>query len=133
MRRTQQLAAIEQGDPVAVAAALGLAAQAAKLERIEQRLERVAVVAETAGSPAGVATIAAQQLRGVEVGSRLGGIPGFVPAAVQAIGPPGMEPRFSVLIIFQGAQKTETIVVENSRDGDGQQEIDMVDAGKSAT
>lgn len=60
-----------------VEAFFGLKAQADKLQRIEDRLERVAVLAEESASPNAVAQMAAQQLRSVEVGNRLAGIGGY--------------------------------------------------------
>jgi hypothetical protein len=63
-----------------VEAFFGLKAQAEKLQRIEDRLERMAVAAETGGSPSGVAVLSAQALRGIETGPKLAGLPGFVPA-----------------------------------------------------
>ena len=64
-------------------AVLGLKAQAEKLTRIEDRLERMAAIAEQNGSPNGVATIAGQQLRGVEVGAKLAGVGGYAPQKAQ--------------------------------------------------
>jgi hypothetical protein len=98
-QREQQLAAIEQGDPVAIAtASLGLAAQVAKLERIEGRLERMAAVAEANQSTQGVAVLSGQQLRSVEVGSRLAGTGGFAaPKAGAVTGVP-----FNLTINFVG-------------------------------
>lgn len=60
-----------------VEAFFGLKAQAEKLQRIEDRLERVAVLAEDSASPNAVAQVAAQQLRSVEVGARVAGVGGY--------------------------------------------------------
>jgi predicted transcriptional regulator len=57
----------------------GLKAQAEKLSRIEERLERMAALAEGGKSANAVAQLAAQQLRGVEVGARLVGTGGYAP------------------------------------------------------
>jgi hypothetical protein len=92
-----------------VEAYFGLKAQAEKLERIEARLERMATLAEAGGSHNGVATLAAQQLRGIETGARLTGLPGFTPAA-QVGGSPGVRPVFSVNILFSSGRQ-ETIAV----------------------
>jgi hypothetical protein len=109
-RRTDQVTAIEQGDPVAIASAmLGIAAQAAKLERIESRLERMAAAAEAGRSPTGVATLAAQQLRGVEVGSRLAGVGGYAPSRTANQAPVGE--KFSIIIQFSGGRREEIAII----------------------
>jgi hypothetical protein len=105
-QRTQQLAAIGQGDPAAiVTAVLGMQAQVEKMQRIEARLERVADAAEQGGSPSGVAAIAGQQLRGVEVGARLAGIPAFVPRRED----PGTPAVFSLVINIPGEAQPFTL------------------------
>ena len=110
-----------------VAAHLGLQAQMAKLTAIESRLERMAAAAEEARSPNGVATLAAQQLRGIRVGGQLAQLPGFVPArAVDQVGRAG--PRFAVSIIFTGAGRQETIALTPTIDGredDGRADHDV--------
>jgi hypothetical protein len=110
----QQLAAAASSDAPSpqqfVEAFFSLKAQAEKLDRIEQRLERVAVVAETNGSASSVAQLSAQQLRSVEVGARLSGLPHFVPQ--RSIDQPGASPNtFSINIVFSGSGRTETISV----------------------
>jgi hypothetical protein len=107
-QRTQQLAAIEQGDPVAVVAAMfGAAAQARKLQRVEERLERVAAKAETDEAPQHVATLSAQQLRSIETGARLAGHPSFTPRAGDG-GGGGDGQKFSITINL-GPERTVSI------------------------
>ncbi len=73
-----QAAAADAPSPQQFAdAVLGLKAQAEKLERIEARLERMAVAAETGGSANAVSQLSAQQIRSVEVGARLAGVGGY--------------------------------------------------------
>jgi hypothetical protein len=92
-----------------------------KLTSIGQRLERMACLAEASQSAPGVATLAAQQFRGIETGARLAGINGFAPARGPETMPPGSV--FSVSIIFQGAGKSETINVIETGCNDAQREI----------
>jgi hypothetical protein len=96
------------------------------LERIESRLERMAVTAEANQSAQGVAVLSAQQLRGVETGARLAGIGGFAPARAADQAVPGQ--TFSVKILFSGTGQTETIttLLEDKRSPaiDAHQEID---------
>jgi hypothetical protein len=112
-RERQELAAAAASDTPStqalVEATLGLRAQMAKLTSIEQRLERMATLAEGAGSPTGVAQLAAQQFRGIETGARLAGISGFVPPAqaAEAVA----TPRFAVNIVFSNAGTTESITI----------------------
>jgi predicted transcriptional regulator len=109
-RREQQLAAIQQGDTIAaVLAAFGLAPQLEKIANIERRLERVIENAENAGSAASVAQIASQQLRSVEVGSRLAQTGGYKPAS--AIPQAGERPTISIEMVFSAAGRTETITL----------------------
>lgn len=106
-REREQVAAAAASDapsPVDVVnAALGAAAQAAKLQAIEARLERVAGVAEAAGQVAGVAAVAGQQIRAVEVGAKLSGAGGYGRAAEGA-----HQGVFSVVINL-GGDHIETI------------------------
>jgi hypothetical protein len=82
-----------------VRATFGLEATARRLQRIEERLERMADRAEQVGSSSGVAALAAQQLRGVEVGARLAGAGGYAtPRTVSE----GERPTFSVTINLGG-------------------------------
>ncbi|MBB5693528.1 hypothetical protein [Muricoccus pecuniae] len=62
-----------------VNALFGAGASAERLLAVAERLERLAVAAEAAGSSNAVAQLAAQQLRGVEVGARLAGAGGYAP------------------------------------------------------
>jgi hypothetical protein len=106
----QQLAAAAATDTPTpqqfVDAFLGLKAQAEKLQRIEERLERMAALAEANESASGVAQIAGQQLRGVEVGAKLAGAGGYAPQKLAG----GAEGMFSVTIVL-GEGRTETISV----------------------
>jgi hypothetical protein len=108
-RERKQLAAAAASDtpsPAEVAEALlGLKAQVAKLRRIEERLERMAALAEAGESPAGVAQLAAQQLRSVEVGSKLAGVGGYAPGKSAGDGAPVQ--TFTININLPGG--TETI------------------------
>jgi hypothetical protein len=80
-----------------IEAMLGLQAQAKKLDSIEQRLERMAVMSEQEKSASSVAQLSAQQLRSVEVGARLGQVGGY--AAPRNVGPGGGDgTRFSIVI-----------------------------------
>jgi hypothetical protein len=78
----------------------GLKAQAEKLSRIEERLERMAAAAEGAGSSSGVAQLAAQQLRSVEVGAKLAGSGGYAPG--KGPGEGGTGTHFAVNIHLNG-------------------------------
>lgn len=85
-----------------VEAFFGLKAQSEKLQRIEDRLERVAALAEGNGSANGVAQVAAQQLRGVEVGSKLAGVGGYAPQRAGSDGVAGAQ--FAVNIYLSGGR-----------------------------
>lgn len=112
-QRANQLAAIEQGDPVAIAtASLGLAAQAAKLERIEGRLERMAAAAEANHSAQGVAVLSGHQLRSVETGAKLAGIGGF--ASVRTADQAATQQTFSIQIVFGHKTETITTLLDNN-------------------
>ena len=88
-----------------VNAALGAPRQAEKLIRIEDRLERMAALAEANGSPGQVATIATAQLRAVETGARLAGVAGY---ALQKAQGAGDQPAFVVNFHFSGG-RTESL------------------------
>jgi hypothetical protein len=92
-------AAVKAAFAIAIAS-LGVVVQAAKLEKIETRLERMNGSAEAIGSSAGVAALSAQALRSIEVGSRLAGTGGC--AAPRAVDQPGAGPTFSRLNCFPG-------------------------------
>jgi len=97
--RQQLAAAAAAGAPTPqefVDAFFGLKAQAEKLQRIEERLERMAELAEQNNSPSGVATVAAQQLRSVETGAKLGGTGGY--GAQKATGAEGVQ--FNLVMHF---------------------------------
>jgi hypothetical protein len=108
-RRQQQLAAIEQGASAAIAAAFALPDQLDKVARVEQRLERLATSAEQAGSPTGVAALAAQQLRSVEVGSRLAAVGGYKPPSVMA--PSAEKATITIEMVFPNSGKREEIAL----------------------
>jgi hypothetical protein len=90
-------------DPASVA--LGVARQAEKLARVEDRLERMATLAEQNGSPGQVATLSAAQLRAVETGAKLAGVGGFAPQKAQGV---ESGQSFVVNFHFSGA-RTETV------------------------
>jgi hypothetical protein len=98
-----------------VEATLGLRRQVEKLSAVEERLERMATLAEGAGSSGGVAQLAAQQFRGIETGARLAGIGGFVSAS-QSVGQPNTAPVFSIVIQFSNGRQEAINVVEDRAD-----------------
>jgi hypothetical protein len=85
-----------------VEAFFGLKAQAEKLQRIEDRLERMASLAEDNQSPNGVAQVAAQQLRSVEVGAKVAGVGGY---GAQRGTEPGSGQTFSINILFSSGEQ----------------------------
>lgn len=91
-----------------VEAYFGLRAQAEKLQRIEDRLERMATLAEHSQSPNGVAQVAAQQLRSVEVGAKVASTGGYAPQRAPA-GGAGAQ-TFSVNIHFASTGQTLSIM-----------------------
>jgi hypothetical protein len=99
-RRAIAAAAASDEPPVSmlVESLLGLKAQAKKLDSIEQRLERMAVMSEQEKSASSVAQLSAQQLRSVEVGSRLAQTGGY--AAPRNVGPSGEGSKFSITIVL---------------------------------
>jgi hypothetical protein len=99
-RMLAQAAQLDAPSPSAVIEAmLGLQAQAKKLDSIEQRLERMATMSEQEKSASSVAQLASQQLRSVEVGSRLAGTGGY--AQPRTVGPGGSEgSKFSITIML---------------------------------
>jgi hypothetical protein len=110
-QREKLAAAVVAGEPSTqdlVEAVLGLRSQMAKMSAIEQRLERMAAVAENQGAATVVAALAGQQLRGVEVGARLASLPAFVPQRMMGEVAPGT--TFAVNILFSDG-KQETISV----------------------
>lgn len=104
-QREQVLARAEAGtlDP---ADYLSLAAIVSDLRQTGERLERVAAAAEQDGQRLAVASLAAQQHRGIELRGRLGGHAGFVPPRVQ----PGEAPALTVNFHFSSG-RTETITM----------------------
>jgi len=88
-----------------VEAFFGLKVQAEKVQWIEDRLERMAAVAEDNQSPGGVATVAAQQLRSVETGARLAGTGGYAPQKANGVTDGA---QFIVNFTFSGG-RTQTI------------------------
>ena len=90
-----------------VEAYFGLRAQAEKLQRIEDRLERMAALAEESKSLHGVAQVAAQQLRSVEIGAKVAGTGGY---AAQKGGNDGQGGSpFSVNVYFASTGQTVSI------------------------
>jgi hypothetical protein len=112
-QRQELAAAVSAEEPstqALVEATLGLRRQMEKLAGIEQRLERMATLAEAAQVPQAVATLSAQQMRGIETGAKLAGLTGFTPPAHATV-EPGAAPVFSVNIIFSGGETEEITVV----------------------
>jgi hypothetical protein len=108
-QREQQLAAIEQGDPVAIAlASLSLPARTIKAVTVEDRLERMAVNAEQSGSATAVAQLSSQQLRANELLAKLGQVGGYKPPSV--VSPMAEKATVSIEFVFQNAPK-ETIAL----------------------
>jgi hypothetical protein len=111
-RQREELAAAVASDApstaVLVESVLGLRAQTERMISIWSHLERAVVAAETQGAHTAVAALAGQQLKSVEVGSRLAAIPTFVPTRIAEQLAPGAPP-FQVNIHFSSTGKTETI------------------------
>jgi hypothetical protein len=109
-RERQELAAAAASDTPStqalVEATLGLRRQVEKLSAVEERLERMATLAEGAGSSVGVAQLAAQQFRGIETGARLASTGGYAPP--RSAGATGEARTFSIVIQF-GNAPSETI------------------------
>jgi hypothetical protein len=105
-RHREDLAAAASADAPTpaefVEAFFGLKAQAEKLQRIEDRLERMAALAEGNQSPNGVAQLAAQQLRSVEVGAKVAGVGGY--GAQRGTEPVGGQ-TFSINILFSSGEQ----------------------------
>jgi hypothetical protein len=100
-----------------VKASLGTRALLKKLNNIENRLERVADLAEQAGSPTGVAVLAGQQIRSLEFGAKLGGHPNFRPPT--AIPQHSDRPVVSIEMVFKNSGTRETIdLIGKVVDGD---------------
>jgi hypothetical protein len=76
---TAAKASSEISTPDLVEAVLGLRAQLGRMVSIEARLERAATAAEAQGAFPAVAQVASQQLRAVELGGKIAGLPGLVP------------------------------------------------------
>jgi hypothetical protein len=95
-----------------VEATLGLRAQMTKLTNIEQRLERMASSAERSGAAASVAQLSSQQLRGVEVGARLGSVGGYKPVAAM---PQSAERNIvAIEMVFPNSGRREEIALKGT-------------------
>jgi hypothetical protein len=106
----QQLAAIEQGDPLAVAlAAFGTPQQLDKVAKVEQRLTRLADQAEASGSVAAATQVVSQQLKSVEIGSRIAQTGGY--GAARVPGQSGEVRTFSITMVFPNAGRTESMTI----------------------
>jgi hypothetical protein len=120
-RERQELAVAAGSDTPStqalVEATLGLRRQVEKLSVVEERLERMATLAEGVGSSGGVAQLSAQQFRGIETGARLAGLTGFTPPA-QTIGKPGTPRVFSVNIVFSNGRREEINVIKTGSASD---------------
>jgi hypothetical protein len=90
---------------------LSMRAQIAHLAEIRQDLTDGRTIAKEARSPTGIAQIAGQSLRHVEVASRLGGVGGYRPPTATAGIGGELGPRWSIEINFRGSGRTETINV----------------------
>ena len=78
------------------------------LRATNERLERVATSAETDSRRVAVAALSAQQTRGNEVRSKLGGHGGFGAGKAPGGGLGSGENRFSVQIVFASSGTVET-------------------------
>jgi hypothetical protein len=114
-REVLKAAAASDEPPVSVLveALLGTRTQALKIRAIEERLERVAAVAEADKASQHVAALSGQQLRAVEVGSRLAGNPNFAPRANEGSAGGGQAP-FSITINLgrDGAGNEKTVEIK---------------------
>jgi hypothetical protein len=126
-QRMQQLEAIENGDPAAIASALlSMETQVRKLAEVGARLSRVAAKAEQDDAPRHVAALSAQQLRGIETAAKLGGLGGFATPR-DATAPAGE--KFSVTIVLSGGKETKITTMATpliEQDADRRDEADMV-------
>jgi hypothetical protein len=109
-----------------IEATLGLRAQMTKLTNIEQRLERMASNAEQSGAAASVAQLSAQQLRGVEVGAKLGSVGGYKPVA--AIPQSAERNIVTIEMVFPNSGRREEIALAGRPVIDG----DKFDPGATA-
>jgi hypothetical protein len=111
-RQRQELVAAAASDvpstQAMIEAHLGMQTQIAKLSAIEARLERMAANAEAQGAAASVAQLSGQQLRGVEVGAKLGAVGGYKPPS--AIPQTSERNIVSIEFVFQNAPP-ETIAL----------------------
>jgi hypothetical protein len=130
-RERQELATAAASDTPStqalVEATLGLRRQMAKLDAIEQRLERMAQASEQAGSPVGVSQLSSQQLRAIETGAKLGGIGGFKPPSI--VSPMAERATVSIEIIFPNSGKREEIALADRPLIDGDKVDPVVNDG----
>jgi hypothetical protein len=125
-QREQQLAAIEQGDPLAIAtAAFSAPRQLAKITEAESRLTRLADAAEASGAVTAATQVVSQQLKSVEIGSRIAQTGGY--GAVHVAGQSGEARTLSITMVFPNAGRTEsmTIIETPKQPSDTRLEIDV--------
>jgi hypothetical protein len=123
-RQIQQVVdAYDAGDPHALAlASLTLPVQAFKLNKLEEELEVASVRAMEAGSTVAISSLAGARIRVIEVRSKLGMLGGYKPpSAILPVGDNG--PKWSIQMVFSGANKTETMTFADRPVLDG----DLVD------
>jgi hypothetical protein len=104
-QRQQLVAKAQAGELDAVDRFLALDQITADLRKTQERLERVADAAEQGGQNAAVAALSAQQLRAMEVRSKLGSVGGYAPPQK---GGDGEAMTFTVNFHFGGG-RVETI------------------------
>jgi hypothetical protein len=113
-QREQQLADIAAGDEGTIATTIAAFSQTAQLNKMSQHEASLAglfnqAVAE--GSITAATNVVSQQIRTVEVGSKIAGVGGYAPA--RTVGEAGEASSFSVNIIFSESGHRETITVAN--------------------
>jgi hypothetical protein len=129
----QQLAAAAAADTpsieVLIEQNLSMRAQIASLSEVKADLRHGATIAREAGSPAAIAQVAGQQLRHVEVSSRLGGTGGYRQTGTEGGGGPGN--RWSIQFHFASSGRTESInivgPVSGNRSDDSDDSGDIID------
>ena len=119
-QREQQLAAIEQGDPVAIAtaiAAFSKTAQLGKVTEAEGNLRGLFDEAKRSGSVTAATGVVREQLKSIEVGAKkIAQVGGYgAPRAID--GKPGERRIFSISIHFAGSGRTEEFSILENRTG----------------
>jgi hypothetical protein len=122
-QRKEQLAAISEGDPTAIAAAIAAfsaSRQLGKITAAEARLSRLADKAEASGAVATATQVVGQQLKSVEIGSRIAQTGGYAPPRTPA--QPAEGSRWTIQMVFPNAGKVEEINITTAPTG---QEADI--------